>query len=256
MEHDLHKHNSRDEGSNNDNESYEVSETVNNTNPDDTNNGKVEIQMEKISTQTSGLNRQPTEKVRVVKNKEGFIIEKYDIGKEKKIYEEKNKMGRFKSIHVGEIVVTAKLNPVKCTTRRTRNQWRILDKIKENNIMPIKMTEAGFNIIDVQFDSVIKVNKCLDIDSSLPREEQTVWFEKREKKKFRNGVITDWDMSLKKFSTALDLENNIESAEIMQKRVFDKENKTFVWKDTKNIIITTQGNYLPTELKLYGGLTT
>lgn len=62
-------------------------------------------------------------------------------------------------------------------------------------------------------------------------------------------------MSLKKFNAALDSENNIISAETMQKRVFDKESKTFIWKDTKNIIITTQGNFLPTELKLYGELT-
>lgn len=84
-----------------------------------------------------------------MKTKEGFTIKKYVIGKEKKRNEETNNMERFKSTHVGDIIVTAKLNPTTCTTRRTRNHWRILDKIKESNVIPIKMNETGFNRVDV-----------------------------------------------------------------------------------------------------------
>lgn len=62
-------------------------------------------------------------------------------------------------------------------------------------------------------------------------------------------------MSIKKLCEALDPENNLISAEVMQKRIISRETKTYIWKDTSNIIITTQGNTLPAKLKIYGGLT-
>lgn len=94
--------------------------------------------------------------------------------------------------------------------------------------MPIKMTETGFNIIDLFFDNVIKANLCLDIDNSLPKEDQKVWFSIMERNKSRKGVIRDWDMSLKKFSEALYEGSNIKSVEVMKKRIYSSEIKNYI----------------------------
>ncbi|KAK0177072.1 hypothetical protein PV328_001151 [Microctonus aethiopoides] len=126
-----------------------------------------------------------------------------------------------------------------------------LNILKEKKVMPIKMKEAEFNIIDLYFDSVVKDNICLDIYSRIPKEEQIVWFGLMERKKSRKEVITDYDMSLKKFSEALCKESNIKSAEIMQKRVYSTESKNYLWKETSNIIITVEGSSRPNEIKLY-----
>lgn len=130
------------------NETHEISVTEKGKEKHNDVNDNTTEAMDKINTlQRNIMNNNRIEKKKIVKTSEGFITEKYIIGKDKKVVEEKNKMERFKSTHTGEIVVTAKLNPIKCTTRRARNHWRILDKIKEANVMPIKMTETGFNTV-------------------------------------------------------------------------------------------------------------
>lgn len=168
----------------------------------------------------------------------------------------KQKEKRFKYNNKGEIIVTVKLNPSKCSTKKKRNRWLILDMLRERKVMPIKMREAGFNIIDLYFDSVITANTCLDIESRIPRDEQSVWFEIMERNKSRKGVITDWDMSLKKFSEALCKDSNIKTAEKMHKRIYSSEKKNYIWKETNNIIITVEGSTLSEEIKLYDGLAT
>lgn len=75
---------------------------------------------------------------------------------------------------------------------------------------------------------------------------------KEERKK---EVISDWDMSLLKLSEALDDKNKIISAEKTRKRIFNGETKTFEWIDTKNILVTFEGNELPEKLSLYEDLT-
>ncbi|KAK0089322.1 hypothetical protein PV326_004524 [Microctonus aethiopoides] len=126
---------------------------------------------------------------------------------------------------------------------------------KKRNMMKqtaVKSTKENLSKkTSITDNNQIKDNICLDIYSRIPKEEQIVWFGLMERKKSRKEVITDYDMSLKKFSEALCKESNIKSAEIMQKRVYSTESKNYLWKETSNIIITVEGSSRPNEIKLY-----
>ncbi|KAK0075543.1 hypothetical protein PV326_011501 [Microctonus aethiopoides] len=139
----------------------------------------------------------------------------------------------------------------------SENSDMIIDNIKEiadqNGKNRVQSTSEQMN---EKAKVMSKANLCLDIDSSLPKDDQKVWFSIMERNKSRKGVISVWDMSLKKFSEALYQGSNIKSAEVMQKRVFSSETKNYIWKDTNNIVITVEGSVLPNKIKIYEGLTT
>ncbi|KMQ84913.1 nucleic-acid-binding protein from mobile element jockey [Lasius niger] len=162
---------------------------------------------------------------------------------------------RFEASHREDIIITAKLNSKKCTTKGDINFLRIIDKVMETKVKSMKVVKSGFNSIDLYYDSIIKANKCLDLNKGILREEQDIWFDIMERIARRKEVISDWDMSLLKLSEALDDKNKIISAEKMRKQIFNGETKTFEWIDIKNILVTFERNELPEKLSLYEGLT-
>ncbi|KAK0073142.1 hypothetical protein PV325_010212, partial [Microctonus aethiopoides] len=132
----------------------------------------------------------------------------------------------------------------------SENSDMIIDNIKEI------ADQNGKNRVQSTSEQMNEKAKVMNIDSSLPKDDQKVWFSIMERNKSRKGVISVWDMSLKKFSEALYQGSNIKSAEVMQKRVFSSETKNYIWKDTNNIVITVGGSVLPNKIKIYEGLTT
>ncbi|KAK0076695.1 hypothetical protein PV325_005002 [Microctonus aethiopoides] len=141
------------------------------------------------------------------------------------------------------------------SSNKKRNMMKqtAVKSTKENLSKKTSITDNNQNARPKENEiiGVVKDNICLDIYSRIPKEEQIVWFGLMERKKSRKEVITDYDMSLKKFSEALCKESNIKSAEIMQKRVYSTESKNYLWKETSNIIITVEGSSRPNEIKLY-----
>ncbi|XP_070152058.1 uncharacterized protein [Polyergus mexicanus] len=133
-------------------------------------------------------------------------------GTEKKSLEQIEKVNRFASSHRGDIIIIAKLNPRKCSTKGGRNFLRIIDKVMETKVRPIKVVKSGFNAVDLYYDNILNANKCLDFYKGIPRDEQDIWFD------------------------------------IMERIVYE-------WKDTRNIVVTFEGNELPEQLSLYEGLT-
>ncbi|KAK0072725.1 hypothetical protein PV325_010914, partial [Microctonus aethiopoides] len=75
---------------------------------------------------------------------------------------------------------------------------KVEEKIKRERRKKEMEMEEEEEESEREFDIVIKTNKCLVLDENIPREEQTEWFDIREEQKFRKGVITGWDVSLKK----------------------------------------------------------
>ncbi|XP_029679913.1 uncharacterized protein LOC115245644 isoform X2 [Formica exsecta] len=68
-------------------------------------------------------------------------------GTEKKSLEQIEKVNRFASSHRGNIIITAKLNPRKCSTKGGRNFLRIIDKVMETKVRPIKVVFHAMNKI-------------------------------------------------------------------------------------------------------------
>ncbi|KAL6420760.1 hypothetical protein ACFW04_013873 [Cataglyphis niger] len=122
-----------------------------------------------------------------------LIEENKNIKNVKRLVKVQGSLNRFAASHRGDIIITVKFNPNKCSTKEVRNFLKIIDK--------------------------------LDIMERFTR---------------RKGVISDWDLSLQKFSEALD-DNN--------------KTKVYDWKDTSNIVVTFEGNELPVQLSLFDGLT-
>ncbi|XP_029679912.1 uncharacterized protein LOC115245644 isoform X1 [Formica exsecta] len=176
-------------------------------------------------------------------------------GTEKKSLEQIEKVNRFASSHRGNIIITAKLNPRKCSTKGGRNFLRIIDKVMETKVRPIKVVKSGFNAVDLYYDNILNANKCLDFYKGIPRDEQDIWFDIIERIVRRKGVISDWDMSLQRFGEALDDKNKIICAENIRKRVYNNELQVYEWKDTRNIVVTFEDNKLPEQLSIYEGLT-
>lgn len=74
--------------------------------------------------------------------------------------------------------------------------------------------------------------------------------------KRRKGVISDWDtdMPLYELVEAMDNTKGILQMEKLRKRYVDPKTKQLMNKYSHQVLITVEGNELPTEIKIFGGL--
>ncbi|KAL6433516.1 hypothetical protein ACFW04_006546 [Cataglyphis niger] len=129
---------------------------------------------------------------KLVKVQGSLLLEGKDTSKKKML--QIRKENSFTISHRGDMFITAKLNPNKCSTKGGRNFLRIIDKVLETKIKPIKIVKSDFNAVDLYYDNIIKANKCLDFYKGIPREEQVGNIMERFTR--RKRVISDWDFNI------------------------------------------------------------
>ncbi|KMQ82829.1 protein iws1-like protein, partial [Lasius niger] len=95
--------------------------------------------------------------------------------------------------------------------------------------------------------------QSVDLDKELSDDRSR---RSRSRVKRRKGVISDWDidMPLYELVEAMDNTKGILQMEKLRKRYVDPKTKQLMNKYSHQVLITVEGNELPTEIKIFGGL--
>lgn len=163
---------------------------------------------------------------------------------------------RYSSRHTGIKVVEASLIPSAKVGSFEANKAKILRYAHGKGYKISEVKDRGFAKVDLIFDNYIEANRCLD-DKTDVNGGKEVMFEIPSRAKICRGVITGWDLQapLDELIDSMEITSNIVAVERLKRRVYDKDTKTVRETISHVICMTWEGNCVPTEIRIYGGLT-
>lgn len=163
---------------------------------------------------------------------------------------------RYKSNHVGWKIVEASLISSARVTNNESNKLKILRYCHEKLYKVDTVRNRGFGKLELIFANYKEANDCLSDKRSGSRE-KIVEFNIPKRAKTCKGVIASWDLesTLDELYDAILNKDMIVEIERMKTRKYDKTSKKLVESRSHLVIITWEGNSIPNEVRLYGGVT-
>ncbi|CAL1681333.1 unnamed protein product [Lasius platythorax] len=198
------------------------------------------------------VTKRTVNKVRMIRIKDKLIYEEEVESRD--LEESKVQEQIFKGSHKGSIIVEARVSPQYRAKIRAHNAIKISSDIFNKKLKVDKIRNIGFNRSEIYFKSIIDANKCLGMDRN--NTDKRIIYSIPSRVKRRKGVISDWDidMPLHELVEAMDNTKGILQMERLRKRYVDPKTKQLMNKYLHQVLITVEGNELPTEIKIFGGL--
>lgn len=141
--------------------------------------------------------------------------------------------------------------------RSEANKNKILRFMYGKGLKIQGIKDRGFARVELEFDNFHEANTCLVESVKRDAQREGIIIEIPSRAKVCRGVITEWDLgaTLDELISAMVVSSNVKSLERMKRKIFVREERKIIEKVTHTILMTWVGNALPTEIRLYGGIT-
>lgn len=121
----------------------------------------------------------------------------------------------------------------------------------------VEVKESGFGRVDLVFDNYRDANKCLKDKGEGGGMGKYMNFSIPNRSKSAKGIVAGWNKhgTLDELVAAMCDTGGILEIEHVKKKIFDKETKAMRDEYSSVVCITWEGNFVPNELLVYGGIT-
>lgn len=193
------------------------------------------------------------ENYKMIRTKKGLKYESDLTLQEKKLLEEPET--RYNHSHVGRKIVEAFLIPSAKVGSSEANKNKILRYVHSKGYRVTEIKDRDFARIELGFDNYAEANRCID-DRSREARQQGILFEIPYRAKWGKGIITGWDLTspLDELVDAMVSSSNIVKIERLMRKSFNREENRLTETVSHVICVTWEGNCVPSEVTLYGGI--
>lgn len=191
----------------------------------------------------------------MVRTRRGLVYEEDLSQSEKEALQEEVK--KYDRRHVGRKIIEASLTPSAQVGGNEANKNKILRFLYGKGMKISEVKDRGYARVELGFENYHEANACLSDSVIREAQREGIALEIPARAKICKGIVTGWDLgaTLDELIDAMVVSSNVISLERMKRKVYEGEGRKPIEKVTHSILISWSGSNLPTEIRLYGGIT-